>query len=180
MKMIYLLSVAAFWAGAVNFNANANANANACDLLRDFRLGASRSEIQRKLGDRFPVMEMKRCGGSEISVPAGLFCRDVPGVRDARLALQFTENRLTGWQITRRGDKMELLTYAEKQWGIAKNRPPLDVARPWANLHWQGKGWQASYVGQGDGKEITETLVALDTNPATRATARRAPECEKE
>jgi len=152
--------------------------ANACDLLRELTPGNHAASIRHKLKTAMPVMEIARCDGTTITAPAGPLCRDTAGVRDAMLTLTFRGEYLTGWQLTRRGERMDLLAWAEQRWGPAKNRPPLDTARPWANLHWQSESWQASYVGQGDGKAMMETLNVWGTrrNPATA----RTPACERE
>lgn len=154
--------------------------ASACDLVRDLRPGAGRGEILRMLGDRRPVREITRCGGTEITLPGGQLCRETPGVRDARLVLRFSANQLQGWELVRRGERMELLAFAEKQWGVAGNKPPLDTSRPWANLHWQGSGWQASYVGQGEGGEVMESLASWGTARPTPTTAPQAPDCARD
>jgi len=152
--------------------------ASSCDLLRELTPGSHAAGIRQKLKSAMPVREIARCDGTTITTPAGSLCRDTAGVRDAMLTLTFGGERLTGWQLTRRGERMDLLAWAEQRWGTAKNRPPLDTARPWANLHWQSESWQANYVGQGEGKEMMETLSIWETrrNPATA----RAPACERE
>lgn len=153
----------------------------ACDLMRELRPGTGLAEVKRKLTP-LPVREMNRCGGgSQIVVPVAALCRDdTPGVRDARLELRFEAGQLAGWKVTRRGQKMELIDYVEKRLGRAPERPPTDVARPWANLHWQGAQWQAAYVGQGDGKEVMETLEYWHPALIGRTKAADKPECDRE
>lgn len=156
----------------------AYARAEACDLMRLLQPGETIQSLKQAYG-AMPWNERERCGGRDVILSVFALCRTPPAtIEDAHIVLHFSSDRLTGWSLMRRGPGLKLLGYAEKHLGRNTAHPPLDTGRVWANLHWQGKTWLASYMGQQAAPH--EIMEQLDYWEPRRLSQKTTAACEKE